>query len=315
MKYFVTGGAGFIGANYVNMILETMPNLELVTVYDAFTYAANEKNLYKYASDPRLKVIKGDICNPNLLKKSMQAHDFAIHFAAESHVDRSIKNPEKFIETNIVGTYNVLEACLENEILTTIHVSTDEVYGSISNGSSDENFPLKPNSPYSACKAASDLIARSYFSTYGLDIRITRACNNFGPFQYPEKVIPVFINALLNGKPMPIYGSGANVREWIHVQDHCRGIQKVLENGSPGEIYNIGTGNLLSNIDLGIALKSILGVTSNSFDFVDDRKGHDFRYSLNSTKINNIGYKPIVSFLPGLSETINWYKSIENWWA
>jgi dTDP-glucose 4,6-dehydratase len=259
VRYFVTGGAGFIGSNYVEHLFHNVEGVTGVTIYDKFTYAANPKNYQEFVGDPRLDIIKGDICDSHLLEKSIAGHDFVVHFAAESHVDRSIDDASAFVETNVLGTFKVLEASRKVGIKTVIQVSTDEVYGSLSEGSADEAFPLKPNSPYAASKAASDLLARSYFMTHELDVRITRCCNNYGKYQYPEKVIPVFINKLNSGHMLPIYGDGRNIREWIHVSDHARGIQTVLEKGSAGEIYNIGTSAHLSNNDLATMIISAMG--------------------------------------------------------
>jgi dTDP-glucose 4,6-dehydratase len=310
MRYFVTGGAGFIGSNFVEYLFENVSELTGVTIFDKFTYAANPKNYEKFLSDPRLKVIKGDICDLSLLEKSMSGHDFVIHFAAESHVDRSIDDAAVFIQTNVLGTFNVLEASRKTKIKTVIHVSTDEVYGSLAEGSADETYPLLPNSPYAASKAASDLLARSYFVTHGLDVRTTRCCNNYGKYQYPEKVIPVFIKKLLSGENLPIYGDGTNMREWIHASDHVRGIQVVLEKGRPGELYNIGTGSLFSNNDLAAEIITLMEQEQNMKAYVNDRKGHDFRYSVDSRKIASLGFKQKIDFKNGLKETINWY--IEN---
>jgi dTDP-glucose 4,6-dehydratase len=310
MRYFVTGGAGFIGSNFVEYLFENVQDLTGVTIFDKFTYAANPKNYEKFLSDPRLKVIKGDICDLPLLEKSMSGHDFVIHFAAESHVDRSIDDAAVFIQTNVLGTFNVLEASRITKIKTVIHVSTDEVYGSLAEGSADETYPLLPNSPYAASKAASDLLARSYFVTHGLDVRTTRCCNNYGKYQYPEKVIPVFIKKLLSGENLPIYGDGTNMREWIHASDHVRGIQVVLEKGRPGELYNIGTGSLFSNNDLAAEIITLMEQEQNMKAYVIDRKGHDFRYSVDSRKIASLGFKQKIDFKNGLKETINWY--IEN---
>ena len=276
MRYFVTGGAGFIGSNYVEHLFNEVNSLTGVTIYDKFTYAANPKNYQKFIGDSRLNVIKGDICDSNLLEESMINHDFVIHFAAESHVDRSIDDASAFVQTNVLGTFNVLEASRRVGIKTVIHVSTDEVYGSLSEGAADETFPLQPNSPYAASKAASDLLARSYFVTHGLDIRTTRCCNNYGKNQYPEKVIPVFINKLTSGEKLPIYGDGKNVREWIHVSDHARGIQTAPEQGKPGEIYNIGTGSHLSNNDLASEIIKVMGLKESMKSYVTDRQGHNY---------------------------------------
>jgi dTDP-glucose 4,6-dehydratase len=314
MRYFVTGGAGFIGSNFVEYLFDNVQNLNGVTIFDKFTYAANPKNYEKFLSDPRLKVIKGDVCDLSLLEKSMIGHDFVVHFAAESHVDRSIDDAAAFVQTNVLGTFNVLEASLNANIKTVIHVSTDEVYGSVAEGSADESYPLLPNSPYSASKAASDLLARSYFVTHGLDVRITRCCNNYGKYQFPEKVIPVFIKKLLLGEKTPIYGDGTNEREWIHALDHVRGIQVVLEKGRPGEIYNIGTEFHLSNDDLATELITLMKMEQDMKSYVADRKGHDFRYSVNSSKIENLGFERLTDFQQGLLETINWYINNQQWW-
>jgi dTDP-glucose 4,6-dehydratase len=315
MRYFVTGGAGFIGSNYVEYLFKHVNQLSNVTIYDNFTYAANPKNYLEFAGDPRLTVIRGDICDANELENAMAGHDYVVHFAAESHVDRSIDNASDFVKTNVLGTFNVLEASRKVGIKTMIHVSTDEVYGSLPEGSADETYPLVPNSPYAASKAASDLLVRSYFVTHGLDARITRCCNNYGKHQFPEKVIPVFINKLISGENLSIYGDGENVREWIHVSDHAQGIHTVLEKGIPGEIYNIGTGSFLSNNDLASKILSVMGMNESMKSYVTDRQGHDFRYSLDSRKIESLGFEIDVSFKLGLEETIKWYLSNPSWWG
>jgi dTDP-glucose 4,6-dehydratase len=314
MRYFVTGGAGFIGSNYVGHLFQNVDELTSVTIYDKFTYAANPKNYQEFVRDPRLAVIKGDICDSGLLEKSMVGNDFVVHFAAESHVDRSIHEASAFVETNVLGTFRVLEASRKVGIKTVIHVSTDEVYGSLREGSADETYPLKPNSPYAASKASSDLIARSYFVTHGLDVRITRCCNNYGKYQYPEKVIPVFINKLNSGQKLPIYGDGRNVREWIHVSDHAKGVQTILEKGNPGEIYNIGSGTHLSNNNLADEILVLMNFDNKMKSYVEDRLGHDFRYSVNSSKIEELGFRNKVPLDRGLQETIEWYKSNLDWW-
>ena len=313
MRYFITGGAGFIGSNYVEHLFENVEGLTGVTIFDKFTYAANPRNFEKYLKDSRLKVIKGDICDLSLLTESMKNHDFVIHFAAESHVDRSIDDASAFIQTNVLGTFNVLEASRKSHIKTIIHVSTDEVYGSLPEGSADETYPLLPNSPYAASKAASDLLVRSYFITHGLDVRTTRCCNNYGKYQFPEKVIPVFIKKLLVGEKLPIYGSGENIREWIHVSDHAQAIHRVLEKGLPGEVYNIGSGILLTNNTLASKIIEIMNSKEELKSFVEDRKGHDFRYSICSKKIELLGFSQNKEFLQGLSETINWYVVNQDW--
>lgn len=313
MRYFVTGGAGFIGSNYVKHLFNRVEGVTGVTIYDKFTYAANAKNYQEFTSDPRLTVIEGDICNAIFLEKSIPGHDFVVHFAAQSHVDRSINDAAAFVHTNILGTFNVLEASRKFKVKTVIHVSTDEVYGSLSEGSADENQVLAPNSPYAASKASSDLVARSCFITHGLDVRTTRCCNNYGNNQFPEKVVPVFIKKLYLGEKLPIYGDGKNIREWIHVSDHVRGIQTVLEKGNPGEIYNIGTGHHLSNNDLASEIIALMELDENMKSYVDDRQGHDFRYSLNSKKIEALGFEPLINFKDGLRETINWYIDNPGW--
>ena len=313
MKYFVTGGAGFIGSNYVEMLLESTPDVSAVTIFDAFTYAANPKNYSKFIDDKRLKIIKGDICDLSSLSESMADHDFVINFAAESHVDRSIKESEVFINTNILGTRNVLESAKLNKIATVIQVSTDEVYGSMFKGSANEESLLQPNSPYAASKASADLISRSYFITHGVDVRITRSCNNYGKYQFPEKVIPLFIKQLILGKKIPIYGSGENIREWIHVSENCKGIQIVLERGDPGGIYNIGSGQSLNNNDLASLIINKMNLSQNHKRYVEDRLGHDYRYSINSNKIKQIGFQQLINFEIGITETIDWYLQNQSW--
>jgi dTDP-glucose 4,6-dehydratase len=244
----------------------------------------------------------------------MSEHDYVIHFAAESHVDNSITDASRFVQTNVMGTFNVLESARINSIKTMIHISTDEVYGSLENGAADEDFILKPNSPYAASKASSDLLARSFFVTYGLDVRVTRCCNNYGKYQYPEKVIPVFISRLASGNKVPIYGDGKNIREWIHVSDHCSAIQTVLEQGQAGEIYNIGSGEHLDNNELASMIISTMGLPESSKDYVMDRLGHDFRYSVNSSKVKDIGFRSSTNIKEGIPATIEWFLDNQNWW-
>lgn len=309
MRYFVTGGAGFIGSNYVGYLLGNIHDLTGVTIYDKFTYAASPRNYQEYLRDPRLKVLKGDICDSTHLEKSLEGHDFVIHFAAESHVDRSIDDASVFIQTNILGTYNVLEASRKLGIKKVIHISTDEVYGSIASGFADENHLLQPNSPYAASKASSDLLARSYFVTHGLNLCITRSCNNYGKNQFPEKIIPAFIHKLASGEKLPIYGEGKNEREWIHVSDNVRGIQMILDQGNPGEIYNIGSGVRLSNNELASKLIEVMGLKSHMKSYVADRKGHDLRYALDSRKVAELGFTQSVDFEVGLKDTVNWFRN------
>jgi len=286
VNYLVTGGAGFIGSNYVRMLLsDQLGYVNSVKVLDKLTYAGTLENLKQISDDPRLTFIHGDICEESLVNSCIDEGDVIVHFAAESHVDRSISGPSEFIKTNVLGTQVLLSGAVEKKASIFLHVSTDEVYGSIKIGSSIETDPLLPNSPYSASKASSDLLVRAYVQTYGLDARITRCCNNYGKNQYPEKFIPLSVKSLREGKKIPLYGDGSNIREWIHVEDHCRGIQSVISSGHSGEIYNIGSGESLSNIAIANELVEIFGRDDKSIEFVKDRLGHDFRYSLDSTKI------------------------------
>ena len=317
MKYVVTGGCGFIGSNYVRGLLSDRwgSDVEQVTVIDSLTYAGNLANLDPVKSDSRLTFVREDIVNQNEVTQILQGHDIVVHFAAESHVDRSISGSAEFIRTNVLGTHSMLQASLNANIKQFLHVSTDEVYGSISEGSWDEQEPLLPNSPYAASKASSDLIARSFFVTHGLDVRITRCSNNFGIYQYPEKVIPLFITNLMEEKRVPLYGDGLNVRDWLHVDDHCRGIQLVIDKGHAGQIYNIGGGTELSNIDLTTMIINAMGATTALIEPVEDRKAHDRRYSVDITKIHNeLGYTPQCTLQDTLADIVDWYQSNEQWW-
>jgi len=317
MRYFVTGGAGFIGSNYVRGLLsgEWGSQVDSVTVFDAFTYAGNMANLHPVASDPRLSVVTGDIRIATDIDSALPGHDVVVHFAAESHVDRSIESSSVFVTTNVLGTQQMLEATMRHSIPTFIHVSTDEVYGSIAEGSWDENEPLLPNSPYAASKASSDLLARSYARTYGLDVRITRCSNNFGIYQYPEKVIPLFVTNLIDDLKVPLYGDGLNIRDWLHVDDHCRGIELVVQGGRSGEVYNIGGGTELTNRELTSLLLSTFNVGDEMIQPVTDRLGHDRRYSVDWSKINQeLGYKPTKSLELNIGEVVDWYRSHESWW-
>ena len=317
MKYVVTGGCGFIGSNYVRGLLSDRwgSNVKQVTVIDSLTYAGNLANLDPVITDPRLTFVREDIVNQKEITEVLKGHDIVVHFAAESHVDRSISGSAEFIRTNVLGTHSMLQASLNAGIKQFLHVSTDEVYGSISEGSWDEQEPLLPNSPYAASKASSDLIARSFFVTHGLDVRITRCSNNFGIYQFPEKVIPLFITNLMEGKKVPLYGDGLNVRDWLHVDDHCRGIQLVIDKGRAGQIYNIGGGTELSNIDLTNMIIAAMGATTASIEPVEDRKAHDRRYSVDITKIHNeLGYAPQCTLHDTLSDIVDWYQNNEQWW-
>lgn len=318
MKLLVTGGAGFIGSNFVRMALtDKFPdfNVEQLTVLDLLTYAGDEENLKPVSSDKRYKFVKGDIRDLELAKKLMQDADQVVHFAAESHVDRSIEGGSEFVSTNVMGTQVLLDAARSTNIKRFVHVSTDEVYGSISEGSWPEDHPLLPNSPYSASKAGSDLLVRAYNRTHKLDTVITRCSNNYGQYQFPEKVMPLFITNIIEGKKVPLYGNGLNVRDWLHVDDHCRGIALALTKGRAGEVYNIGGGTELTNVELTHKILKAMGVGEEFIQPVEDRKGHDFRYSVDISKINKeLGYSPQVNFEEGLLQTINWYKNNEAWW-
>ncbi|HEV8527322.1 MAG TPA: dTDP-glucose 4,6-dehydratase [Actinomycetes bacterium] len=318
MRILVTGGAGFIGSTYVrNLICGAYPTTAgaRVTVVDKLTYAGNVANLDPVAGSDRYRFVRGNVCDADLLADVVPGHDAIVHFAAETHVDRSIASAAEFAMTNFVGTQALLEAALEAGVGKFVHVSTDEVYGSIEEGSWREAHPLAPNSPYSAAKAGSDLMARAYAKTHGLDVSVTRCSNNYGPYQFPEKVIPLFVTNLMDGTKVPLYGDGGNVRDWLHVDDHCRGIQLVLERGRPGEVYNIGGGTELTNKELTDLLLDACDVGWDMVEYVEDRKGHDRRYSLDITKISSeLGYSPQVSFAKGLADTVRWYRENRVWW-
>ncbi|MEU2249789.1 dTDP-glucose 4,6-dehydratase [Streptomyces sp. NPDC019224] len=316
MKILVTGGAGFIGSHYTRTLLDGgYPGYEdaHVTVLDKMTYAGNRDNLP--AAHERLTFVQGDVCDLDLLLDLLPGHDAVVHFAAESHVDRSVASAADFVLTNVGGTQTLLEACLRTGIARIVHVSTDEVYGTIDEGSWTEQWPLRPNSPYAASKASADLIARSYWRTHGLDLSITRCSNNYGPYQHPEKLIPLFVTNLLEGTPLPLYGDGRNIREWLHVDDHCRAVQLVLAGGRAGEVYNVGGGNEQTNRDITERLLGLCDADWSQVRHVADRKGHDLRYSLDESKIRDeLGYAPRVDFARGLAETVAWYQDNPYWW-
>jgi len=318
VKLLVTGGAGFIGSNFVRRTLEdAYPGLEgaEIVVLDALTYSGNLANLAPVADSPRYSFVHGDIRDAELLDRILPGVDAIVHFAAESHVDRSVRDSSIFVETNVLGTQRLLDAAMRAGGTRFVHVSTDEVYGSIAEGSWDETRPLEPNSPYSASKAGSDLLARSYFRTHGLNLSITRCSNNYGPYHFPEKVIPLFVTNLIDDKHVPLYGEGNNIRDWLHVDDHTRGIAMVLVNGRAGEIYNIGGGTELTNRELTQLLLDATGKDGSYVDRVQDRLGHDLRYSVDISKIRTeLGYEPLVPFAEGLADVVQWYRDNRAWW-
>jgi dTDP-glucose 4,6-dehydratase len=315
MRLLITGGLGFIGSNFVRYMLKAHPGI-MITNLDAKTYAGNPENLRDIEGDRRYSFVCGDICDPVVVESvfSLYDTDTVVHFAAESHVDKSIHDSAPFITTNVLGTHTLLEAALRHNCRRFVHISTDEVYGSTVTGSFRETDPLNPSSPYSASKAASDLIARAFFLTHNLPVVVTRCTNNFGPCQYPEKLIPFFVTNILRGKNVPVYGTGKNTRDWIYVLDHCRAIDFILKKGTAGEIYNIGSGNEKTNLEITYAILEMLGADSSRIEFVDDRPGHDWRYSLDSSKLRALGWKPHATFESALKDTIEWYKHNKGWW-
>jgi dTDP-glucose 4,6-dehydratase len=314
VKLLITGGAGFIGSNYVRWVLANTD--DEVTVYDALTYAGNRITLQDVeAEEPkRFRFVHANICDLAAFTAAVAGHDAVLHFAAESHVDRSITGPEDFVVTNCVGTNAVMHACRQVGIAKVVHVSTDEVYGSVEQGHSVEADPLDPRSPYSASKAGSDLIARSYHSTYGLPVMITRSSNNYGPWQYPEKVIPLFVTNLLDGRRVPLYGDGLNRRDWLYVEDNCAAIDLVLRSGLPGEIYNVGADSELTNRDLTERLLALAGVGEQMIEYVEDRLGHDRRYSVDAAKVRALGWAPAHQLDEALERTFAWYRDNRWWW-
>ena len=314
MKYFVTGAAGFIGSNYVRWLLTNSDHS--VTVFDKLTYAGNLENIRDLvdAPDGRCAFIQGDICDREAVEAALPGHDVVVHFAAESHVDRSIEDPYAFVHTNVFGTNVLCDVARRSDIGRFVHISTDETYGSIDVGSFQESDRLVPRSPYSAAKAGSDLIALSYVTTYGLPVVVTRCSNNYGPYQFPEKLIPLFTTNLLDGHKVPLYGDGGNIRDWIHVEDHNRAVQVVLEKGEIGEIYNIGAHNEITNREITYRLLELCGRDESFIEPVADRLGHDRRYSVDIDRISALGWSLTRDFETGLAETVEWYRNRRDWW-
>ena len=315
MTMLVTGGAGFIGSNFIRHMLAEHPDTRIVNL-DALTYAGNPESLRDVADNPNYTFVKGDICDPGAVAAVFSHHpiETVVHFAAESHVDRSIADGAAFVRTNVLGTFTLLDYALKHGVRRFIHVSTDEVYGSTREGSFVETDNLNPSSPYSASKAGSDLLARSFFITHGLPVIVTRCTNNYGPYQFPEKLIPLFATNLLEGKKVPVYGSGKNIRDWLYVLDHCRAIDFVLQHGEPGEVYNIGGGAEKTNLEITAKILELLGKDESMIEHVPDRKGHDFRYSLDFGKLRDLGWKPAYSFDDALAATVAWYAENDWWW-
>ncbi|MEV6008333.1 dTDP-glucose 4,6-dehydratase [Streptomyces sp. NPDC051976] len=317
MRVLVTGGAGFIGSHFVRQLLSgaypELADAETV-VLDKLTYAGNPANLATVAGHPRYRFVEGDICDGELMAALLRGTDLVVNFAAETHVDRSIEDADAFVRTNVLGTHTLLRAAADAGGVRVVHISTDEVYGSVADGSWTEDAPLAPNSPYAASKAASDLMALAFHRTHGLEVCVTRCSNNYGPYQYPEKVIPLFVTRLLDGGRVPLYGDGRNVRDWIHVDDHCRAVSLVAAKGTPG-VYHIGGGSELSNTGLTERLLALLGRDWSAVESVADRKGHDLRYSVDASKIRaELGFAPRVALTDGLAATVRWYRENRSWW-
>ncbi len=313
MRIVVTGGAGFIGSNFVRHLLRTRADIEVVNL-DKLTYAGNLENLRDVEDDPRYTFVRGDICDAGVVRAALAGADAVVNFAAETHVDRSISDPQDFIRTDVLGTHTLLEAVRELGVGRHLQVSTDEVYGSIDEGSFTEDSDLDPSSPYSASKAGADLLVLAYHRTYRTPVLITRSSNNYGPFQYPEKIVPLFITNALDDEPLPLYGDGRNVRDWLYVEDNCAAIDLVLREGEPGNVYNVGGGNEVENLDLTRRILELLGKDAGLVRHVTDRPGHDRRYAVDCTKLRSLGWAPATSFDDGLAATVAWYRDHRSWW-
>ena len=313
MRLLITGGAGFIGSNFIRYILNKYPSYAIINL-DKLTYCGNIDNLKDIQNNPNYSFIEKDICDSDVVDDIVKGCDIIVHFAAQTHVDRSIIDSSEFIRTNVYGTYALLEAARKYNIPRFIQISTDEVYGSIEKGSFSESSPLNPNSPYAASKAGADLLCYSYFVTYKLPVIIIRSCNNFGPYQYPEKVIPLFITNALENKRLPLYGDGLNVRDWLYVLDNCQAIDLLVHKGEVGQIYNVAAGNEFTNLELTSLILKIIQKPHDLIEYVKDRPGHDRRYSLDWEKIKNLGWQPQHQFKQTLRETIKWYQDNQEWW-
>jgi dTDP-glucose 4,6-dehydratase len=313
MKLLITGGAGFIGSNFIRHILKKYPDYKIINL-DKLTYCGNLENLKDIENNSNYSFVKGDICDKEIVDKLVSQVDVIIHFAAETHVDRSITDAITFIETDVIGTFTLLEAARKHNVKKFIQISTDEVYGEIKEGSFKETDELKPRNPYSAAKAAADRLAYSFFATYKLPVIITRSSNNYGPYQYPEKVIPLFVTNLLEGKKVPLYGDGLNIRDWLFVDDNCEAIDFILHNGKLGEVYNVAGKSEVTNLELTKFILKELGKDESFIEHVKDRPGHDKRYSLNIDKVQQLGWQPKHNFQEAMKQTIQWYKNNNDWW-
>ncbi|MGH7307966.1 MAG: dTDP-glucose 4,6-dehydratase [Candidatus Rokuibacteriota bacterium] len=313
MRLLVTGGAGFIGSSFIRHVLSAHPDDSVVNL-DKLTYAGNLQNVADLAEDPRYRFVHGDVCDSKLVRETLRGIDAVVNFAAESHVDRSLLGADAFLKTDVFGVFTLLEAVRELSVSRFVQISTDEVYGSLATGSARESDPLRPSNPYSAAKAGADLLALAYWRTYRLPVVITRSSNNFGPYQHPEKVIPLFITNALDDQPLPLYGDGRNVRDWLYVLDNCEAIDLVLRQGVAGEIYNVGAGHELENIAVTQEILRLTGKPPTLVQLVTDRPGHDRRYSLDASKVRRLGWTPRHRFLDGLAATVRWYREHEAWW-